>query len=74
MLAELFNFAAGITLFLFLFHYFCYIVQTLSINPSDNHQSNCSDCIATDKQPENCVKKSTRSVAMQSEDAKYIKK
>ncbi|XP_031627665.1 kinesin-associated protein 3 isoform X1 [Contarinia nasturtii] len=74
MFAELFNFVAGITLFLFVIHYLCYIVQTLSINPSTAESTNSSDCIATDKQRENFASKSTRSIAMQSEDAKYIKK
>lgn len=74
MFAELFDFVAGITLFLFVIHYLCYIVQTLSITPSTEQRPNCGDCIATDKQRENSVRKSTRSVAMQSEDAKYIKK
>ncbi|XP_055301078.1 kinesin-associated protein 3 [Sitodiplosis mosellana] len=75
MFSELFNFVAGITLFLFVIHYLCYIVQTLSINPSaEQKPTNSSDCVATDKQRENCLQKSTRSVAMQSEDAKYIKK
>lgn len=74
MFADLYNFLAGITLFLFVIHYICYIVQTLSIsrNPSIEQPSNI--CIATDKQVNDIVVKSTRSVAMQSEDAKYIKK
>lgn len=75
MFAELFNFIAGITLFLFVIHYLCYILQTLSINRNaSKQQPNSQDCIATDKQRENYIQKKTRSVAMQSEDAKYIKK
>lgn len=75
MFAELFDFVAGITLFLFVIHYLCYIVQTLSINPGTAQSTTTSsDCIATDKQRENFTQKSTRSIAMQSEDAKYIKK
>lgn len=87
MFAELLNFISGISLLLFVIHYLCYIVQSLSINSSttitttttavQQHQqqsTNHRDCIATDKQRENCVQKSTRTVAMQSEDAKYIKK
>lgn len=63
MLAEIFNLAAGISLFLFTIHYICYIVQTLSVHTNQvSAESN-----------RNFVK-STRSVAMQSEDAKYIKK
>lgn len=74
MFAELFNFVAGITLFFVVIHYLCYIVQTVSIKSDGEQQDNSGVCIATDKQPENSVRKSTRSVAMQSEDAKYIKK
>lgn len=58
MLTEIFNLTAGITLFLFTIHYICYIIQTLSIN-GDNQQ---------------VIVRTTRSIAMQSEDAKYIKK
>lgn len=71
MFADLINLTAGITLFLFVIHYILYIVQTLSINL--NASVDQTNSIATDKQP-NQVVKSTRSIAMQSDDAKYIKK
>lgn len=74
MFAEIFNFIAGITLFLFVIHYLCYIVQTLLINLSAEENSNSSGCIATDKQRKHFMPKLTRSVAMQSEEAKFIKK
>lgn len=76
MFAELINLTAGITLFLFVIHYICYIAQTLSINSnaSANQQFDQNNSIATDKQYQKNAVKTTRSVAMQSEDAKYIKK
>lgn len=75
MFAELFNFIAGITLFLFTIHYVFYIIQTLSINAVATTDPNTNqNRIATSKQSESAVVKTTRSIAMQSEDAKYIKK
>lgn len=76
MFAELINLTAGITLFLFVIHYICYIAQTLSINPnaSANQRFDQNNSIATDKQYQENAVKTTRSVAMQSEDTKYIKK
>lgn len=62
MFTETFNFIAGITLFLFTIHYICYIVQTLSLNCSELSATNSTEV------------KSTRSVAMQSEEAKFIQK
>lgn len=73
MFAELFNFLAGITLFLFTIHYICYIVRTLSISGAAEPNID-RNRIATNKQSETIVFKTTRDIAMQSEDAKYIKK
>lgn len=76
MFDQLINLTAGITLFLFVIHYICYIVQTLSINSNAiaDQQSIKLNSIATDKQSQGIVVKATRSIAMQSDDAKYIKK
>lgn len=75
MLSEFCDCVVGILLFLFVIHYICYIIRSVSgaggnavVNSSNNN------CRATDKQVPSTVQKSTRSVAMQSEDAKYIQK
>lgn len=80
MFSDLYDFVSAIVLFLFVIHYFCYIIQTLSSgvggsNTVEQSESGSNNCRATDKQvPTVGANKSTRSVAMQSEDAKYIQK
>lgn len=76
MFSDFYDFVAAIVLFLFVIHYFCYIIQSLSTAAGGNTNAiqSLNNCCATDKQITSAANKSTRSVAMQSEDAKYIQK
>lgn len=76
MISAFCDFVVGILLFLFVIHYICYIIKSVTGagGNADVHSTN-NNCRATDKQAlPSGAQKSTRSVAMQSEDAKYIQK